>query len=1283
MSHLYVMLCVLLQGIFVFSKGCELPCNSNQFQCKNCRCILESDKCNHINDCGDNSDEMDKCTYKPCLGDQMTCDNYKCVNQTSVCDGKDDCGDASDEKGCDREKCSPQEWQCPESKQCIPIGKLCTATSDCPQGEDEGPTCSRTYCQQLSCDFRCQATPTGGMCFCNTGYQIDPRDNRTCIDYNECKTWGSCDQKCKNFDGYYTCGCYPGYILNGKKSCRSTAPRASMRVFVAMEDHIFSMDADGNDHKLVINGSVEDMDFDVYNNKMFWIDEASKKIFTIDLRKSTERKEILVNDLYKPQSIAYDWISQNLYLVDQRAKVIDVIDLNSQHQTNIISDNIQDPRALAIDPLTGYLFFSDYGRKPRHKTRIERAYMDGSKRFLLVNKDIIAPTSITVDAVNKRIFWTDSRLDHIQTVDFSGRFRFTVLSSGIKIPNAIGLARFEDKLFWADDTKMGVLKVNKYGDEDPQQIFQDQKNKRLRSVKIFHQSIQHQKDRTNPCSGNTCEHICVLTHVRENHGLGYKCICAIGYELSDNGVNCTKINNFLLFAAKYSARGISLTPPSDTAYAVDAIPQLFAKDTGHLGVNYVAVDYDAEDEMVYFSDIRNFAIMKAKVDGSLRPTALTVKKVRSVEGLSVDWVSKNLYFTDFFQGTLSVLRLKSPNETLVLMSGTGKPRSVVVHPLKGWLFFSDWMKNTMQSPYIARTFGDGTNMTKIRKYELGWPNGLSIDFHTDRLFWVDAYFDRIQHSNFDGEDVKTITGVSIAHPFGIVAYRGHIYFSDWKLEAIIRINKQGNQQVTLRKGIEFLRDITIYDKDIQQKPADHACVKRNGDCSHFCFPVPYSGGVQRLGRKCACPFGMKLNEDMRTCQQDEEVFKEEKCRAGFFTCDNKRCVPNTFTCDQENDCLDKSDEKNCTEGKTCGPQHFQCNNNRCIDLKWKCDGDNDCGDSSDEIGCSNKTCGPTQFRCNNTLCINMRFKCDTDNDCGDGSDEGEFCGTHTCDVDHFQCGDKRCIYTRKLCDGQEDCYDGSDEKDCPPLKCADGKWTCKKRRQCIPERYHCDGAPDCEDETDELDCPTRGEKTCLVDEFNCTQGGCIPKSWKCDGQPDCEDGSDEPDTCPEPTCWSDRFRCANGRCISQSWICDGDDDCGDNSDEDQSLTCPPPTFKCPHYQWECPGNSRVCINRTKVCDGNADCPNGDDESPICNTDECGVENGHCNFLCIQTPRGAECVCPVGQVLNGTKECVDDNECDPPGKCSQHCINTKGSFKCTCDPGYELINQTTCLANRSK
>lgn len=39
------------------------------------------------------------------------------------------------------------------------------------------------------------------------------------------------------------------------------------------------MDANGGDHKVVVNRSVENMDFDVYNNKIFWIDESSKKVF--------------------------------------------------------------------------------------------------------------------------------------------------------------------------------------------------------------------------------------------------------------------------------------------------------------------------------------------------------------------------------------------------------------------------------------------------------------------------------------------------------------------------------------------------------------------------------------------------------------------------------------------------------------------------------------------------------------------------------------------------------------------------------------------------------------------------------------------------------------------------------------------------------------------------------------------------------------------------------------------------------------------------------------------
>ena len=45
-----------------------------------------------------------------------------------------------------------------------------------------------------------------------------------------------------------------------------------------------------------------------------------------------------------------------------------------------------------------------------------------------------------------------------------------------------------------------------------------------------------------------------------------------------------------------------------------------------------------------------------------------------------------------------------------------------------------------------------------------------------------------------------------------------IFFSDWKLESIVRVNKHGGNELTLRKGVEYLRDVMVYDQSIQKKP---------------------------------------------------------------------------------------------------------------------------------------------------------------------------------------------------------------------------------------------------------------------------------------------------------------------------------------------------------------------------------------------------------------------------------------------------------------------------------
>ena len=70
-----------------------------------------------------------------------------------------------------------------------------------------------------------------------------------------------------------------------------------------------------------------------------------------------------------------------------------------------------------------YLFYSDKGRKPSKLARIVRAFMDGSSAVDLKLGNMVAPSSITLDSVTRRIYWTDYKLDLIQTADYNGLHR--------------------------------------------------------------------------------------------------------------------------------------------------------------------------------------------------------------------------------------------------------------------------------------------------------------------------------------------------------------------------------------------------------------------------------------------------------------------------------------------------------------------------------------------------------------------------------------------------------------------------------------------------------------------------------------------------------------------------------------------------------------------------------------------------------------------------------------------------------------------------------------------
>ena len=76
-------------------------------------------------------------------------------------------------------------------------------------------------------------------------------------------------------------------------------------------------------------------------------------------------------------------------------------------------------------------------------------------------------------------------------------------------------------------------------------------------------------------------------------------------------------------------------------------------------------------------------------------------------------------------------------------------------------------------------------------------------------------------------------------------------------------------------------------------------------------------------------------------------------------------------------------------GFTCNFQdEFQCENGPCVSKDLVCDGDSDCLDNSDESDC---TCSAAKFACPSGECISIENLCDSKSNCQDGTDESR-CG---------------------------------------------------------------------------------------------------------------------------------------------------------------------------------------------------------------------------------------------------------------------------------------------------
>ncbi|XP_013139832.1 PREDICTED: sortilin-related receptor-like [Papilio polytes] len=489
--------------------------------------------------------------------------------------------------------------------------------------------------------------------------------------------------------------------------------------------------------------------------------------------------------------------------------------------------------------------------------------------------------------------------------------------------------------------------------------------------------------------------------------------------------------------------------------------------------NIVAIEFDMKNNCIYWADIEVDKISRQCFETGFVQEVVVDTDLASIEGMALDWISNVLFFVDGMRKKIEAVRtdLSSEGRMRVTILGPdvlSKPRGIVVHPKAGYLFWTDWDRN---NPSVSRSNLDGSHIVRLfEKPIVQWPNGITIDQMSERIYWVDAMEDYIASADLNGQYFKKIlvNDEKVSHPFAVAVLKDKMYWDDWKAKSIFIADKDNGQNViTINGSFSGLMGLKVFAHFIQH--GSNACSYKNTSCDALCLGGPANSF------SCLCPDGFVKSHGKCLCPNLVEPYAN-------LTCPKK-------------------------PGATCAADQFSCKNDMCIAQSWRCDGNDDCGDGSDEAGC---VCAPPRVACDNGSCYLPQWRCDGDIDCSDMTDEKD-CGKHNCSENEFQCGNGNCVDKRWVCDGDNDCKDDSDERNCTSqVKRPSTQVNCSVH---ILTAKICDGVPDCADHSDETHCTMKASKpsgACPGDQFECDEGTrCVWRGALCDARQDCYDGSDE------------------------------------------------------------------------------------------------------------------------------------------------------------------------------